>query len=241
LFINEKDDYIFVPLFNAISAFISLILGLLVIAKKFKLKLKIPTLRDLFNTYQSGWRSFVGQFAPNLYNNTAVLLLGLFSSNSTVGLYTSATKIIDAVISLGYILSNTFLPYLSRDFNKHIFFQKIMLVAGFLLMFFVYFFSDSIVLIMFGKDNLDIAVYVRLLSVTILFVFCYLVYNTNYLMICGYELLASNIALYVSVVAFIFTFLSCYLHGIHGAVFSLILARGALSVISFYFYIRINR
>ena len=163
-------------------------------------------------------------------------MLGLFTNNTLVGLYISATKIIDAMISFGHILSNTFLPYLSRNLQKHKAFQKIMLASGLVLTIVTFIIAKWITILLFSADNLEIATYIQWLSVTILFVFIYLIYNRNYLMIAGHEKVGKKISLYVSLVALLWSIIMISVLGILGAIISLILARTALSLLSFVYY-----
>lgn len=235
-FVKQEEDFILVPLLNAIAAFITFIIAITLIKKKFKVNFTRPKIREIKSIYQNGHHAFVSQLAPNLYNNSAVFLLGLFTNNTLVGLYTAATKVIDAVISFAYILSNTFLPYLSRNLQKHKVFQKIMLASGLVLTIATFIMAEWITTLLFSADNLAVATYIQWLSMAILFGFVYLTYNTNYLMIAGHENVGKNISLYVSLVAFLWTAIFIYMLGILGAIASLLLARAALSLFSFVYY-----
>lgn len=235
-FVKQEEDFILVPLLSAAAAFITFMIAITLIKKQFKVNFTHPKIQEIKFIYQNGHHAFVNQLAPNLYNNSAVFLLGLFTNNTLVGLYISATKIIDAMISFGYILSNTFLPYLSRNLQKHKTFQKIMLASGLVLTIVTFIIAKWITILLFSADNLEIATYIQWLSVTILFVFIYLTYNKNYLMIVGHEKVGKKISLYVSLVAFLWSITMISMLGILGALISLILARTALSLLSFVYY-----
>ncbi len=236
VFVKQESDFVLVPLLQAFSALLIFILAIVLVKKEFKVAFKMPKWQEVKSIYQSGHHAFISQLAPNLYNNSAVFLLGLFTNNAVVGIYTAATKVIDAVISFAYILSNTFLPYLSRNLQKHKVFQKIMLASGLLLTITTFVAAEWITTFLFSADNLEIATYIQWLSIAILFGFVYLTYNTNYLMISGYEKVGKNISLYVSLLAFLWTTLLVYSFGLLGSIVSLLLARAALSFFSFVFY-----
>lgn len=240
IFVKEESDFLFVPLFRGGAAFLIFIFSVLVIKQEFNIQFKIPFWSEIKYALKEGRHAFVSQLAPNLYNNSAVFMLGLFTDNLIVGLYTAATKVIDAVISFGYILSNTFLPYLSRNIKQHALFQKIMLGVGSVLTVIIFTYSEWIVKILFSANNIVVAAYIQWLALTILFGFIYLTYNTNYLMIKGNDRVAKNISLYVSIFAFFWTFGLIYYFGLIGAVVSILLARLMLSAISFYFYVRLR-
>ncbi|PYF79863.1 PST family polysaccharide transporter [Marinomonas alcarazii] len=235
-FVRQADDFLLVPLLNAIAAFITFLVSMLVIKKQFDVKFILPKTQEIKSTYKNGYNAFASQLAPNLYNNSAIFLLGLFTNNTLVGLYTAATKVIDAMISFAYILSNTFLPYLSRNLHKHKIFQKVMLLSGFVLSISTFIMAEWITVSLFSEDNLEVANYIQWLSIAIFFGFVYLTYNTNFLMIAGGEKIGRNISLYVSSVAFLWTIILTCFFGIFGAIASLLLARAALSFLSFFFY-----
>jgi len=238
IFVKQKDDYVIVPLLNAIAALTTFILAIILIRTHFKIRFIWPKLQDISSIYQAGRHAFVSQLAPNLYNNSAVFLLGVFANGTVVGLYTAATKVIDAIISLAYILSNTFLPYLSRNLQSHKLFERIMLGSGLILAVTTFLFSECLTRLLFSSENLEIALYIKFLSAAIFFSFGYLTYSSNYLMISGHEEVAKNISFYVSLVAFGVTALLVYLVGIDGAIASVLTARAALSFFSFLYYKR---
>lgn len=240
VFVRQESDYFLVPLFNCICAGMVYFLSLFLIRFQFGLRFEWPGIERVKLLYCESGPAFVAQFAPNLYNNAAIFFLGLFGSAAVLGIYTAAAKLIDAVMSFGYILSGAFLPYLSRNIKKHIGFQKIMQFSGVILAVCVFFSAETFSEILFGSSYRDIYPYVKMLSIAIIFGFVYLTYNSNYLMIVGYERLAGNIALYVSVVAFFYTIVLIYFFGINGAVCSLLMSRAALSLLSFFFYKKVH-
>lgn len=236
LFVKREEDFFLVPLLQAIAAMITFVLTIVVIHKQFKINFKIPHWTEVKTIYQEGWYAFVSQLAPNLYNNSAVFLLGMFTNNIAVGLYTAATTIIGAAVSFGYILSNTFLPYLSRGLNQHKLFQVVMLGSGSLLTLIIFMFSGNITDFLFSVAGQEVAIYVQWLSFSILFTFAYLTYNTNYLMLNGNERIAKNISLYVSLFSFFNAIVLICFYGVYGAIGSILIARFLMAYLSFWFY-----
>lgn len=238
LFVKQKDDFILVPLLNATSAFITFIISLVLIKKQFKVLFVAPKWCEIKTIYKDGHHAFISQLAPNLYNNSAVFLLGLFFSNSLVGLYTAATKVIDAVISLAYILSNTFLPYLSRNLERHKLFQRIMLGSGIILMLLTFAFAESLVSFLFSSENLQVASYIKYLSICILILFFTKTYGTNYLMLIGKDRVMKNISLYTSIVFFMLALVLIPAFGIFGAIIVLIGARTSMALLQLCYYFK---
>lgn len=237
-FVKQADDFVLVPLLNAISAFITLIIALVLVKKQFKVEFIVPKLSHIKAVYKDGRHAFISQLAPNLYNNSAVFLLGLFTSNSVVGLYTAATKVVDAVISFAYIISNTFLPYLSRNLQKHKVLEKIMLIVGTVFTFIIFIMADNITSLLFSSNNLEIASYVKWLSVCILFIFITITYGTNFLMLIGKDYVVKNIGLYTSLFFFVIALFIIPLLGIYGAIITLVGARFVMMLTTTYFYFK---
>ncbi|MGO2292963.1 oligosaccharide flippase family protein [Pseudoalteromonas sp.] len=238
VFVKQKGDFILVPLLNATSAFITLFIAIILIKKQFKVQFIRPKVQELKFTYQKGQHAFVSQLLPNLYNNSAVFLLGLFTNNNIVGLYSAATKIIDAVISFAYILSNTFLPYLSRNLKKHIIFQKIMMTSGLALTFVTFIMADWITKLLFSADNIEVSLYIQSLAICIFLLFTSRTYGTNFLMLIGKDRLVKNIALYTSLIFFGIALIIIPLWGIWGAIIVLIGARLTMAIFQFCFYLK---
>lgn len=238
IFVTQENDYILVPLLHAIAAFITFALSLVVISKQFKVQFTNPKWSELKAAYAEGNHAFISQLAPNLYNNSSVFLLGVFTSNTIVGYYSAATKVIDALISIGYILSNTFLPYLSRSLKKHAFFQKIMISSGLVLTVSIVITSDLLVEGFFGIDNLIISEYIQWLAPSIFMLFITLTYSTNYLMLIGREKVVKNIALYTSLLYFLLALILIPIWGVWAAILVLVGARVTIAVLNMVFYYR---
>src|SRR5690606_23935451 len=125
-------------------------------------------------------------------------------------------------ISFAYILSSTFLPHLSRNLNQHRSFQKIMLSSGAILTLLTFIFAESITKILFRSENIEIAIYIKTLSICIFLVFSILTYGTNFLMLIGKDSIIKNIALYISVTFFFIALITIPPLGIWGAIVVLI-------------------
>ena len=237
-FVNNKEDYLLVPLLNALSAFFTLTVAIVLIRKQFNVLFILPSVENIKGVLKKGQHAFVSQLLPNLYNNSAVFLLGLFTNNNIVGLYSAATKIIDAVISFAYILSNTFLPYLSRNLKKHIIFQKIMMTSGLVLTFVTFIMADWITKLLFSADNIEVSLYIQSLAICIFLLFTSMTYGTNFLMLVGKDRLVKNIALYTSLIFFGIALIIIPLWGIWGAITVLIGARLTMAILQFCFYLK---
>lgn len=236
LFVKHESDYIMVPLFNATSALISLIFSLYLIHERFNVKFRMPPINEVRLVFVEGYHAFLNQLAPNSYKSTAFVLLGMLTTNSIVGVYSIAIKIIDGIVNIAYILSITFLPYLARSQVAHSKFQILMLICGFFFAILIFGTNEYILYALFGTVDDVISSCIMWLSPSIFFSFVYLTYNTNYLMIYGYERIAKNIAVISSLIMLFATYFLILSYGLNGAVASMILGRFTFSALSFVYF-----
>ncbi len=240
LFIKHEEDFFLVPLLQAIAAMIMFVLAIVVIHKQFKISFKTPQWVEIKIAYQEGRHAFIVQLAPNLYNNSAVFLLGLFTNNTVVGLYTAATKVIEVLMSFGMILTSTFLPYLSRTLNKHNAFIYLMVTSGALLTIFAIVFSGFIVNLLYGESNSIVSQYILLLSPWILLIFTRNALGVNYLMLTGYEKEYKNIILYSSITSFLMALILIPYFEIMGAIASVNIAALLMAAFTINKYLKVK-
>lgn len=237
-FVKQEDDFILVPLLNAIAAFVTFVVAITLIKKKFKVNLTCPQLQEVKSVYQNGRHAFVTQFVPNIYINTATFLLGAFANNTAVGLFSAATKIIDALCSIVYVFSNAFLPFLSRNIEGHKFFQKLMLAVGSGIALILIFTANYITRFMYGAIDEVVTLYIQLLALTIPLVFAQVTFGQNYLMLVGQEKAYKNIVLTFSLLSLAFSLPMIYFYGAWGSICTLIFTRILIASFSFWQYRR---
>lgn len=238
--VDEPSDYLYVPLLNAASASMVLVSSLWIVWRVFRVELMFPGWSAVREALADGRHSFVNQLAPNLYNNSSTFLLGIFSGGYAVGLYTAATKVVDAISSLGYILSSTFLPYLSRSLENHRVFKRIMLSAGLGATFFILFAADFIGRLLHHDDGPAIANLLRWASVGTFLIFTMLTYGTNYLMLRNREATVGRISLYTSVLFFLVALALVPVYGAVGCIITIVGARGSMAALLYLSYRRLD-
>jgi PST family polysaccharide transporter len=116
LFIQNEDDYVFVPLISFVIQLFFSIWALFYVVSRQKLKLKlIPQFDLLKNHFIKGLPIFVSSVAISTYTILNFTILGLYENNSEIGYYSGAHKIIMAILMLTSVPLNTSLyPALSR-------------------------------------------------------------------------------------------------------------------------------
>jgi len=172
VFVKKMSDYLYVPLINSLGYLTAGILSLWVVNKEFGVKFVLPTLDAIKNQLKEGWHIFISTVAISLYTTSNTFILGLFTSNTIVGYYSAAEKIVRAIQGLLTPVSQTVYPYISKlaseSKEKAIsFIRKIVKVVGggtFVVSFLLFTFAVPIVNIVLGKQYQQSIIVLRILA-----------------------------------------------------------------------------
>ena len=119
LFIKSENDYLLVPVFNAIGFLISFAITFFIIYKKFKIKIKLIRIEQFKNQLKKGKFMFLSEFKLYFISYFNVLLLGLISGNVAVAYFVGAEKIIKAISNMFAPIQNSLLPILAINLNNN--------------------------------------------------------------------------------------------------------------------------
>lgn len=142
VFVKEASDYLYVPILNSLGFIIAGILGLWIVFKDFEISFKFVGLKELKRQLKEGWYVFISTISINFYKNNAILILGLFTNNKTVGYFIIAKKLVDMLNNIAGVISQTIYPYVSKQINTD--YQKTMLFlkkVGLLIAFYTFIFG----------------------------------------------------------------------------------------------------
>jgi PST family polysaccharide transporter len=238
LLVLKPEDYILVPLLHGIFMLISVITSFIIIHKHFKLNYIRPSKADIKKILKEGRHAFIVQLAPTLYNSTTTFILGYTATYALVGIYASATKLIDALNSISIIILNTFLPYLSIDIKRHKTFSYIMWFVALILVILAFVFSDFLITFLYGAKNLVVSDWFKVLIPMVLFIFIRNTYGPSYLMLIDKERVYKNIVLYSCIVFFILSMVLVPIYSLKGAVFIMLGASFVMSLFTYYYYLK---
>jgi PST family polysaccharide transporter len=118
LFVHKSSDYLYVPLINSIGTIIVGIIALRVIFKDFKVKLIIPSLKDIKHQINEGWHVFISTLSISQYTIANIFILGFFATPTIVGYYSVADKIIKTASGLFTPISQSTYPYICNLVTK---------------------------------------------------------------------------------------------------------------------------
>jgi len=235
IFIKEKSDYIFQPLLTALGYFVSGIISIPFILRKYKVKFIIPSVQDLMTTIRESWNMFICLFLPNLYTNFSVILLKMYSGVNATGLYSGGSKFIDLADQLSMVLSRTFYPFLARRLDRHKTYVIISFAVNFVMGLGLFLGADWLIKIFYTNEFAESARVIKIMAVSPIFMFLMNTYGQNYLVLIGRENTLRNIIIFCSIGGFILSWLIVPKYSYIGVAITLILVWGIRGFITLVF------
>jgi polysaccharide transporter, PST family len=172
IFVRKESDYLYVPLFTSLGSILTGVVSLGVIFTRFKIRIVLPTLREIGEQLKEGWNVFISMISISLITTSNTFVLGFFATNEVVGYFSAGEKI----INLSYRVFNPILvaayPHITKiaDTAKDIAITKlrklfVMIMLSSLALFAgIFAFSAPIVAIALGPKFEPSVTIVRVLS-----------------------------------------------------------------------------
>ena len=241
LFVKDKDDYILQPLFVSLGFISSGFIALYIILFRWEIQLTRPVWTDIRKTIKDSTNVFINNLMPNMYNSMATRLLGFFSSETMVGIYSSGKNFVSVSNTMLAIISRTFFPYLSRKENKHRIYAKISICITLIVVVALFVLAPFIIHLFYTEDFSDSIKVLRITSISLLFITLNNVYGTNYLLIHNCDKLLRNIVVVASLTGFLISFPLIYYWGYIGASLTFLFTSMMLGTLSTCFAIKVKR
>ena len=240
VFVRDKEDYIFQPLFISLGYIISGVIAMYLILFKWKYRLLKPSVSGIFSTIKKSADVFLNNLMPNLYNSFSSILLGFFHGEMANGRLDAGNKFAQVGQQFIQIVSRVFYPFLSRRIDKHSAYVKLSVGVSFLMAVILFFASPLLIKYFFTEDFYDSILVLRMLSISIIFLSISNVYGTNYLIIQGYEKQLRNITAISSIIGFVISFPLIYYYSYIGAALTICITRGILGFSVMYKAVKIK-
>ena len=238
VFIKVKSDYIYQPILAALGYIVSGIISIPLIIKKYKVKLIIPSLDEIFNALKGSWNMFICLFVPNLYSNFSIILLKLYCGVTPTGIYSSGFKFIDLVDQLSMVLSRTFYPFLARRLDKHKMYVKISCTISVLAGLCLFFGADFLIKIFYTNDFAKSASVIKIMAISPFFLFLMNTYGPNYLVLIGKEVVLRNIIIFCSIGGFLLSWVFVVNYSYIGVAITLTIVWGVRGFITLFYALR---
>jgi len=240
ILIRSESDYIYVPVYNSLGFIIAGLLGFILCFKYVNLTLPRYSLVKRL-VYESS-SLFVSNFATTLYTSSNVFILGLFTGNTIVGVYSSMEKLILAVKNVYIPLYQAMYPWLSKQADK-VKTDKIkkmapfVLVSGILITAIILIFGKFILNIIYDDKliNSYIAIF-NILSFIAIFSGLNMLYNALYLPAIKKYKLRMNIMIVGGVVNLLVSLYLVKLYGIYGTAISVTFTEFLLLLLGYRYF-----
>jgi PST family polysaccharide transporter len=172
IFVKSPTDILIVPILTTFGYIFSGLISLVLLYYRFNIRFIWQPLKYLLYQFREGGHLFLSTITSSLYTTSSTIILGFFSSSATVGYFSSADKIIQAVKSIYTPISQAIFPYLSLKLHDNpkngiLIVKKLSFYIGilmFIISLFLFIFSDLIVEILLGKEFQQSVVLLRIMS-----------------------------------------------------------------------------
>ncbi len=177
LFVNNKDDFLLVPLLDSLGSIIIGLFSIFYIKRKYNLKFTFIKKDLILNQLKDGWHIFLSRITVILYTSVNTFVLGLMTNNELVGIYSIAEKIYMAIRGLLNPFVQAIFPYLVRKYKENkleylILLKKINIGYAITLIIFsigTYTFSDYLFYLISGKYDLEGQEVLKIFAISIIF------------------------------------------------------------------------
>lgn len=250
IFIRSAADYLFVPLINSLGLIIAGILGLWVVFKNFDVKFKFPGFEAIKFQFREGWHVFVSTVAVNLYTNSSVFAVGLFTNNTLTGYYSIAEKLMKIVQTFPLAsLLQTLYPRLAKihmedpykAFKLSNKFQKLTTIGYLIVTPIMIFAAPWIVELIAGYPYGEIILAFRILLIAVFFININ-AFRVNYLLVSGRNDVFAKIHVGLEgILGTILVFSSVYALSYIGATIAITITELLVLIITIYYVSKLKK
>ncbi|MBK7107119.1 MAG: oligosaccharide flippase family protein [Ignavibacteriae bacterium] len=155
IFVRSPNDGLITALFYAFGYIFAGSLSFYIMIKKFKVKYYIPSISEIIRHLKGSSLFFLSRIAASFYSIGNSIILGMVYGANMVAFYDVASKIVFAFSSLLSPIEQAIYPFMtnSKDivFFKKIF--KLLSLFGIVITFFLFYFGQDIILIIFKTSE----------------------------------------------------------------------------------------
>lgn len=238
--IRKESDYIYVPVYNSLGFIISGLFGFLLCFKH--INFILPSYVLIRRLVLESFSLFVSNFAVTLYTSSNVFILGLFTGNAIVGVFSSMEKIILAIKNVYTPLYQAIYPWLAKqqDKAKVININKLtpfILVLGVLITLVILIFGKSILHIIYDNEFIE-SYYIifKILSFIAVFSGVSMLYNSLFFPAIKKYKLRMNIMIVAGIVNLLISLYLVKHYGIYGITISVTFTELLLLLLGYYYF-----
>lgn len=165
--VRSPQDYLYVPLLNALGFFAAAAISMVLVITKFKVRLSWQPVSVLMFRLRESLQFFASRAASSIIDNSNAFIIGIVLGNVTVGYYSAAEKLFKAMTALHMPLISSLYPYMSNSRDMRAFRRIFTLAAAgnVILCLLVILFSYQIIALIYGPAFEPSANLLRLFAV----------------------------------------------------------------------------
>tara|TARA_Y100001956_G_C4126044_1_gene190120 strand:- start:1229 stop:2395 length:1167 start_codon:yes stop_codon:yes gene_type:complete len=242
--VNDSSDYYIALYSNVLPVFFFGFFFFLFEIKSYKLSFRkiICCSKKIKKNIIKGGDVFIGDFAPNLYNNIPSLIVGVSSNPILYASYAVATRITNAFVTFQSTLARAIYPYLVKSEDDNVKFICLLnLATSVPVILILNLFSDSIIFILMGESSDVGSYFLKISSIGIIFVGLANSFGQGYFLPKGKNIVFRNVSLFVSFTSSLVGIFLILYYNAFGAIMLMLFARALFSITYFLAYINDKR
>ncbi|HCR3200818.1 hypothetical protein AC068_14025 [Morganella morganii] len=114
-FIENKEDYIYVPMLQGISGIIGGVIALIFVFQHIGIRVTVPSVRYILVLIKKGYVFLLADIAAVIKDKTNIIVIGQFIGMVPLAYYDIAEKIVWAFRSLFVNITNAFFPFFAKN------------------------------------------------------------------------------------------------------------------------------
>lgn len=243
IFVRDKNDYILAALFQSSITVLAGIFSFIILIKKYRYIFLFPKWCNVKLEIINGWHIFLSTIAINIYTSTNIVILGILTSNTIVGYFSAANKLIDSIKGLMTAITQAVYPYISNLLRKSeketlMFikrFTKLYCGSFFVSSILLIFLSENIINILFGKEYVNSVIILQMMSILPFIISISNIYGIQIMINWGYQKEFSKILIKAAIFDFILIWPSINILGSVGLVLTVILVEILVTILTVYY------
>lgn len=174
LFIRDKSQYMFIPVFNLMGNAVSIVAMYIDVYRKYDVKFCKTDLKTVWNHLKDSAQFFSSRISSTVYQAANTIILNaVYGSSAITGFYTAADKLVSLVKTASSPVADSLFPYMVKRRNFKLIRKILLLVMPVIIAGVVIcaLFANDICAFLFGNEYYEAGNILRLLSPIMLVIF----------------------------------------------------------------------
>ena len=176
LIIQEKDDYIWIPLLNSLSLLMVNGYALYFAIRRYHIQFILPSFQEIKKEIITGKDIFLSNISVSFYTTINILLLGFLTTYTEVGIYALAEALFMAYNSIIKSYTMVIYPHLAKYLNqteeflnqaRKFFFLYLMILS--MASFILFLSSEFVITFLYGKGHIQSIEILKIFALALLF------------------------------------------------------------------------